>query len=50
MAEAIEASAEDGVLLVVVPKVEEVKPKRIEVHAVRAQAPATAGAPDSTRA
>jgi HSP20 family protein len=47
-AEAIEASTEDGVLQVVVPKVEEAKPKRIEVHAVRALAPATAGAPGST--
>jgi len=34
-ADAIEASAEDGVLRVVVPKVEEVKPKRIEVRASR---------------
>ena len=34
--DAIEASSEDGVLRVVVPKVEEVRPKRIEVHAVRA--------------
>jgi HSP20 family protein len=47
-ADAIEASAEDGVLQVVVPKVGEVKPKRIEVHAVRALAPTTAGAPEST--
>jgi HSP20 family protein len=47
-ADAIEASTEDGVLQVVVPKVEEAKPKRIEVHAIRAPAPATAGAPDST--
>jgi HSP20 family protein len=39
-ADAIEASTEDGVLRVVVPKVEEVRPKRIEVHVVRA--PATA--------
>jgi HSP20 family protein len=49
-ADAIEASTEDGVLRVVVPKVEEVQPKRIEVHAVRVQAPTTAGAPDSTPA
>jgi HSP20 family protein len=47
-ADAIEASTEDGVLQVVVPKVEEVKPKRIEVRAVRALAPTTAGVPDST--
>jgi HSP20 family protein len=47
-ADAIEASTEDGVLQVVVPKVEEVKPQRIEVHAVRTLAPTTAGAPEST--
>jgi HSP20 family protein len=47
-ADAIEASTEDGVLQVVVPKVEEAKPKRIKVQAVRALAPTTAGAPDST--
>jgi HSP20 family protein len=47
-ADAIEASTEDGVLQVVVPKVEEAKPKRIEVHAVGALTPATAGAPDNT--
>jgi HSP20 family protein len=46
-ADAIEASTEDGVLQVVVPKVEEAKPKRIEVHAVRALAPDTVGALDS---
>jgi HSP20 family protein len=47
-ADAIEASTEDGVLQVVVPKAEEAKPKRIEVHAIRAQAPATLGAPENT--
>jgi HSP20 family protein len=47
-ADAIEASTEDGVLQVVVPKVEEVKPQRIEVHAVRAPAPATASAAATT--
>jgi HSP20 family protein len=41
-ADAIEASTDDGVLRVMVPKVEEVKPKRIEVHAGRTQTPATA--------
>jgi HSP20 family protein len=46
-ADAIKASAEDGVLQVVVPKVEEAKPKRIEVHAVRAPTPTTVGAPQS---
>lgn len=48
LADAIEASSEDGVLRVLVPKVEEVKPKRIEVHAVRTSAPAAVGAPEST--
>jgi hypothetical protein len=43
MADAIEASTEDGVLQVVVPKAEEVKPKRIEVHAVPSRAPVSAG-------
>jgi HSP20 family protein len=47
-ADAIEASAEDGVLQVMVPKVEEAKPKRIEVYAVRAPAPPTADAPEGT--
>jgi HSP20 family protein len=47
-ADAIEASTEDGVLQVVVPKVEEAKPKRIAVHAIRAPAPATVGAPEGT--
>jgi HSP20 family protein len=47
-AEAIDASFEDGVLTVLIPKAEEAKPKRIEVHAVRAQTPALAGAPHST--
>jgi HSP20 family protein len=47
-ADAIEASTEDGVLQVVVPKVLEAKPRRIEVHAVRTLAPATAGAPENT--
>jgi HSP20 family protein len=46
-AEAIEASTEDGVLRVVVPKVEEAKPQRIEVHAVRAPTPTTPSAPDT---
>jgi HSP20 family protein len=47
-ADAIEASTEDGVLQVMVPKVEEAQPKHIKVHAVRALAPTTVGAPDST--
>jgi len=47
-AEAIDASFEDGVLTVLVPKAEEAKPKRIEVHAVRAQTPALTGTPNGT--
>ncbi|HEY3261732.1 MAG TPA: Hsp20/alpha crystallin family protein [Pseudonocardiaceae bacterium] len=47
-ADAIEASCEDGVLSVVVPKAEEAKPKRIEVRAARTRTPALAGPPDST--
>jgi len=37
------------VLQVLVPKVEEVKPKRIEVQAVRTSEPTTVDAPQSTR-
>jgi HSP20 family molecular chaperone IbpA len=40
--DAIEASTEDGVLCVVVPKVEEAKPRRIDVRAVKAMAAADA--------
>ena len=47
-ADAIDASFEDGVLTVLVPKAEEAKPKRIEVHPVRAQTPALAGTPNGT--
>lgn len=46
-ADAIEASTEDGVLHVRVPKVEEAKPTRIEVHAVRTPTPAPVSAPES---
>jgi HSP20 family protein len=46
-ADAIEASTEDGVLQVLIPKVEEVKPKRIDVDAVGTRSPATADAPES---
>ena len=47
-ADAIDASFEDGVLTVLVPKAEEAKPRRIEVHTVRTQSPALADAPHST--
>jgi HSP20 family protein len=49
-ADAIEASAEDGVLQVVVPKVEEAKPKRIEVHAGGTRGPAIVEAPSDDKA
>jgi HSP20 family protein len=45
-ANAIEASCEDGVLTVLVPKAEEAKPKRIEVRSART--PALASQPHST--
>jgi HSP20 family protein len=44
-AEAIDASFEDGVLRVLIPKAEEAKPKRIEVHAIRPQASAATSTP-----
>jgi HSP20 family protein len=44
MADAIEASAQDGVLLILVPKAEEVKAKRIQVHPGKAKAAVTATA------
>lgn len=43
--DAIDASFEDGVLRVTVPKADEAKPKRIEVRVVRGQTRATNGAP-----
>jgi HSP20 family protein len=43
MAEGIEASAEDGVLQILVPKMEEAKPKRIQVRPGRARIPAASG-------
>jgi HSP20 family protein len=44
-ADAIDASFEDGVLRVLVPKAEEAKPKHIEVHAVRPRTLATNDVP-----
>ena len=40
MAEGIEASSEDGVLQILVPKAEEAKPKRIQVRPGRTEIPA----------
>jgi HSP20 family protein len=41
MAEGIQASFEDGVLQILVPKAEEATPKRIQVRSGRSEAPAT---------
>jgi HSP20 family protein len=41
LAEEIEASFEDGVLQILVPKAEEATPKRIQVRSGRSEAPAT---------
>jgi HSP20 family protein len=49
MADAIEASAQDGVLRIVVPKAEEVHAKRIQVRS-QGHAALTPGAEDETRA
>ena len=43
VADAIEASAQDGVLQILVPKAEEVHPKRIQVHAGLGHAAPTPG-------
>ena len=43
MAEGIEASFEDGVLQILVPKAEEATPKRIQVRPGRTEAPAASG-------
>ena len=47
MAEGIEASFEDGVLQILVPKTEEATPKRIQVRSGRAEIPA-AGSDDAS--
>ena len=43
MAEGIQASFEDGVLQILVPKAEEAKPRRIQVHPGRTDIPAATG-------
>ncbi len=43
IADAVEATAEDGVLQILVPKVEEATPKRIQVRPGRARIPAASG-------
>ena len=48
MADAIEASAQDGVLQILVPKAEEVHAKRIEVRVGQGHAALTPGAEDET--
>ena len=47
-AEAIEASAEDGVLRILIPKAEEAKPKRIQVRTAGRSTPVLASTPQST--
>jgi HSP20 family protein len=47
-ADRIDASFENGVLRLLVPKAEEAKSRRIEVHAVRPQPPALTGTPNGT--
>jgi hypothetical protein len=47
MADAVQATVEDGVLQIVVPKMEEAKPKRIQVLPGRARIPA-ASSEDTT--
>ena len=47
MAEGIQASFEDGVLQILVPKAEEATPKRIQVRSGRAEVPA-AGSKDAS--
>ena len=48
-ADAIEATTQDGVLQIMVPKAEEVQAKRIQVHAGREHTALTAGAESETR-
>ena len=43
IADAVEATAEDGVLQILVPKMEEATPKRIQVRPGRARIPAASG-------
>ena len=47
MAEGIEASADNGVLQIVVPKMEEATPKRIQVRPGRADIPAASSGEDT---
>jgi HSP20 family protein len=47
-AEQIEASFENGVLQIVVPKMEEAKPKRIQVRPGQAETPAASSGEDTT--
>jgi HSP20 family protein len=49
MAEGIQASFEDGVLQILVPKAEEATPKRIQIRPGRTEAPATSSAGASSQ-
>ena len=48
MAEGIQATADNGVLQILVPKMEEATPKRIQVRPGRADIPAASGGEDTT--
>jgi HSP20 family protein len=48
MAEGIEATADNGVLQILVPKMEEATPKRIKVRPGRAEVPAASSGGDTT--
>jgi HSP20 family protein len=48
LAEGIQATADNGVLQILVPKMEEAKPKRIEVRHGRAAMPAASSGEDTT--
>ena len=49
MAKGIQASFEDGVLQILVPKAEEASPKRIQIRPGRTEAPATSSAGASSK-
>jgi Hsp20/alpha crystallin family len=48
MAEGIQASVENGVLQILVPKMEEATPKRIQVRPGQAEIPAASSGEDTT--
>ena len=48
MADGIEATVDNGVLQIMVPKMEEATPKRIQVRSGRADIPAASSGEDTT--